>query len=151
MILDFCQYPIFLNSFCLINKNLGYIFEFSLIIVVNDVILTVPKWQICLCLWLTLSHTGHVILCLLNCFLRLNMAIQNSESNHHCDQSSLQEWPHCWHDCFARLLAHPEHMWAIYIIGWAYRNNFSYRADVVALYCHLVTSTSEISHQPAHT
>ncbi len=51
------------------------------------------------------------------CILKLNAAIQNSESNHHAGKSLLQEWPQCWLDL-------------ITIIPWAHVSYSSYQQGI---------------------
>ncbi len=74
----------------------------------------------------TLSHTPNVLFC--TCFLSLNAAIQNSESNHHSDKTLLQVWNTHAADDDLFAIHNPEHM-CIPLIGKTYRCNFSYLAD----------------------
>ncbi len=53
------------------------------------------------------------------CILKLNVAIQNSETNHHSSKSLLTEWTHCWQDL-------------ITITTWAHVSYSSYRQGISA-------------------
>ncbi len=47
-------------------------------------------------------------------------------------------------------LAHPEHMWAICLIGKAYRHTFSYRADAYILSHYRPIQIIPVDHADPH-
>ncbi len=47
-------------------------------------------------------------------------------------------------------LAHPEHMWAIRLIGKAYRHHFSYRADAYILSHYRPIQIIPVDHADPH-